>query len=762
MAADYYFQGLSPHDLEVLVRDLLQAEFGVFFESFSAGPDRGIDLRCAKGKAGLVVQCKHYPHTNWAVLRRELSQEAAKVHRLNPKRYVLATSMGLTPQRKDEIVQLFSPHCRATDDVFGRDDLNNLLNRHTEVERSHHKLWLTSVPVLQRVLNSSIYAEQQGELDHIQRRVSRFVTNPSIGRAVESLNKHHVAVITGVPGVGKSTLAEMLLIEHMERGFEPFRIWEGVEEARAVFQRAEKQLFYFDDFLGRTGLRHTTQKNEDERLVRFLRDVNKAPNTRMVLTTREYILNQARQFMEALGTRELDVATCVVNLGDYTPRIRAEILYNHLYFSDLPGAHLEALLRSRTYRVIVRHQNYSPRILEMMTDALNVRTLPPDSYPQSFVDALENPSRVWDVAFRMHLSPEAQHTLLVMVTLPDPVPLGEAEAAFLSLHAARSARYSTQRTAWDWDKALRELDGNFIKTELQDDQHVVDFHNPSIQDFLESHVRNNNADVEDLIVGAAFARQVAKLWEVLYSEDATKAPASIVNRLTARYWELKESLTIGVRRHSYVTGRAGWRSGRDNLLDRFLTLWDMVIGTPLTDRSVLERACRDVLQAVWQRRADRQELVAVMRRFLASDDPRFDSRHELAQAAYQAAFTFDTYIQIGEYATLGRFSDAFPNFVSEDARERMTQAFADTLASEEEAILDQSDRDTQLAMYEELRSAASTIGVPLGISEEDLDGTNREDEYDGGEWTSGDRSSNDEAMTDPVLDALFDSLRGRS
>jgi hypothetical protein len=43
----YDFQTLSPLDFEELVRDLLQAEFGLLFESFGPGSDLGIDFRSA-------------------------------------------------------------------------------------------------------------------------------------------------------------------------------------------------------------------------------------------------------------------------------------------------------------------------------------------------------------------------------------------------------------------------------------------------------------------------------------------------------------------------------------------------------------------------------------------------------------------------------------------------------------------------------------------------------------------------------------------
>ena len=43
----YDFRTLSPLDFEELVRDLLQAEFGLLFESFGPVRDWGIDFRFA-------------------------------------------------------------------------------------------------------------------------------------------------------------------------------------------------------------------------------------------------------------------------------------------------------------------------------------------------------------------------------------------------------------------------------------------------------------------------------------------------------------------------------------------------------------------------------------------------------------------------------------------------------------------------------------------------------------------------------------------
>jgi hypothetical protein len=58
--ADYDFRSLSPHDFELLCRDLLQKRIGVALESFTMGRDSGIDFRYRSASVDLIVQCKHY------------------------------------------------------------------------------------------------------------------------------------------------------------------------------------------------------------------------------------------------------------------------------------------------------------------------------------------------------------------------------------------------------------------------------------------------------------------------------------------------------------------------------------------------------------------------------------------------------------------------------------------------------------------------------------------------------------------------------
>jgi Restriction endonuclease len=162
--SNYDFRQLSPHDFEQLARDLLQARDGIVLESFKNGRDLGIDFRHASSKGNIIVQCKHYVGTGLPGLIRDLRNEAVKIEKIKLTRYILVTSVGLTPLNKIEIQSLFGS-VLVTADILGPDDINNLLGLHPEVERRHYKLWLASRVVLDRVIHNASITQSEFDVE---------------------------------------------------------------------------------------------------------------------------------------------------------------------------------------------------------------------------------------------------------------------------------------------------------------------------------------------------------------------------------------------------------------------------------------------------------------------------------------------------------------------------------------------------------------------------------------------------------------------
>ena len=76
--------------------------------------------------------------------------------------------------------------------------------------------------------------------------------------------------------------------EHLEKGYQAFIIHKEIEEGLNLFQIGQRQVFYFDDFMGATFLGDQSSSiagNNDRALLEFIEMVRATPTARFILTT---------------------------------------------------------------------------------------------------------------------------------------------------------------------------------------------------------------------------------------------------------------------------------------------------------------------------------------------------------------------------------------------------------------------------------------------------------------------------------------------
>ena len=511
----YDFRQLSPHDFERLVRDLLQAQWSQQLESFKTGRDGGIDVRYARGDDNVIVQVKHYVRTGLAGLTRDLANEDKKLTKLKPSRYVIATSVPLSPANKEKILDALPSAPLVTSDVLGQDDLNNLLTLHPTIEQRHPKLWLTSRAVLDQVLHNAEITRSEFEVRKIHQQIRRYVQTEAFREAERRLADESVVMISGPPGIGKTTLANMLLYEHLSQGWQAVVIDRDIVEGSKLFQRQVTQVFYFDDFIGATLIGEGVSAN-DKALLNFIALVRADPTSRLILTTREHLYEQAAARSERLREAGLDSDRVVLRMPTYTTRQRAQILYNHIYFSELPNAHVDALLEGDFYRKIIRHERYNPRVIEWMASHKRIRSIPAEKYQTFINQLLDNPIEIWRHAYEEELSHAARSLLLVLWSFEGRIGLPILSRAFSRFHKYRGNKYRFGRSPQDLNRALKELNGSFTKPW---GRNAFEFADPSVFDLVSAILREAPDNFSDLLVSATLFSQIERLWMFARSKN---------------------------------------------------------------------------------------------------------------------------------------------------------------------------------------------------------------------------------------------------
>lgn len=510
----YDFRTLSSSDFEELTRDLLQEEWKITLESFKSGKDQGIDLRhISAGGIKTIIQCKHYVGSGFKALLSKLEkEELPKIHKLEPDRYILVTSVPLSPANKSSIRKACAPFISTDNDVLGQGDLNNLLGKFENIEKKNFKLWLTSQSVLDRILNNASVVQSEFEVREIAKKIPLYVQNDSFSGAMKILEDQRFVIISGEPGIGKTTLAEMLVYTYLEQNYTPVIVdSRNPEDAFQRYTPNTSMIFYFDDFLGETFAGDSGNNIHDKTLIRLIDLVRNSSNAMLIMTTREYVLQTVLKTHEKLDHSKLLNNKYILELAKYTKVIRGRILYNHLYFSDLDSACLDAVVQSRVYLKIIDHKNYSPRIIEWVTKLNSLTDVSAVDYPDFILSRLNNPERLWEHAYTRQISFAAQTMLLALLSLNGSSNQSELEMAFDALYEFASNKSNQPMKLTDFKDALKELEGSFIAIH----KNRIEFQNPSIKDFLQYWVHQNPSLSMDIFCSAVRFAQVSSIWNVL-------------------------------------------------------------------------------------------------------------------------------------------------------------------------------------------------------------------------------------------------------
>lgn len=512
---NYDFSTLNDKDLEELALDLLNAELNLGLQNFKVGKDGGVDLRYSSQENNneIVVQVKHYLKSGEAKLITEFKKnELPKVKDFMPKRYIIVTSIGLSKFQKDDLKETFEPFILSSNDIFAKDDLNALLRKHGDIEKKHFKLWFSSTEILAGIFNNAIEGRSKSYLQQIRMKVPLYVLTENFDAANKTLEKEKLLVITGMPGIGKTTLADILLLERARQNHKIYII-NSIREAEDVISvnKDEKQVFYFDDFLGEVYYEILTGSQKESDISQFINRIVIEPNKYLVLSTRTVILEQAKNKSEKIKRARIDVAKYEIELSDYSKYEKAKILYNHLFFREVKQEFVKEIVNDKFYNKIIDHKYYTPRLIEFFTDEFRLSTIEPNLYRDFILHNLNHPEEIWKDSINNQISYLDKCFLYTLFSFRNNPYVSDLRRSFDKRLAFEIVANNQRIKINQFDESIKNLLNGFIYVNMTNIDYrfeYVRFINPSISDFLLDDLKTNEKEKEAIINSIIFIEQL--------------------------------------------------------------------------------------------------------------------------------------------------------------------------------------------------------------------------------------------------------------
>lgn len=510
----FELSNLNDYEFEILCKDIMNKNLNIKLHTFPRGPDGGVDICDSKSNPKVVIQVKHFTKSSVSTLITELKKEIPKVSKLNPQKYYVCTSLELTRNKKNEIINLFPDYMKDISNVIDKIEIESFLNEtsNQDILNKHYKLWLCSSNVISLINNQNVFIDCEMLMQDIEKYTSLFVDTQSYKEARKMLSQGNIIIIVGAPGVGKSIISKMLLLFFADKEYTIRYVTNNnISEIKKVLSQdlLKKEIILLDDFLGQHYLNlKESQPNELKSLISF---VENSSNKKLIMNSRITILNEAIQssnmFKDMMKTKEYK--KYLIDL-DKMPLIeKAKILYNHIYFNNLPNEYFNNLKLNMNYMRIVKHKNYNPRIIEYATEEYNYIQVVADNYYSYIMIKLNNPEDVWRDEYRNRLEEIDRILLTTLYSLTDfDVETERLEKAF---NFRIRTKGNIDKSINNYKDTIIRLTESIIKNIVEKEKIKISVLNPSVNDFLKSEIEKNSSQQIEIIDNSVYFEQIFKV-----------------------------------------------------------------------------------------------------------------------------------------------------------------------------------------------------------------------------------------------------------
>ena len=175
---------------------------------------------------------------------------------------------------------------------------------------------------------------------------------------------------------------------------------------------------------------------------------------------------------------------------------KAKILYNRMCSEALASEYWECLKSGQQYLNIVKHPNYSPRIIEHITSRGVIKNVAAKDYIAYVLDCLNNPKEIWEDEYRNRLKDVDRILLNTLFSMTDKyVSMSRLRNVF-AYRILNSRKFDTTENLWE--SVLHRLKESMVKTIEVDGEICIGVINPSVNDYLKEKLDSNAVEKEEI------------------------------------------------------------------------------------------------------------------------------------------------------------------------------------------------------------------------------------------------------------------------
>ena len=492
--AKYDFNLLHDDDFQRLGCHVVCLRENFEIESFSKYKDKGIDGLYQNKNTKIVIQCKRYKNFN-SLFSNLKNKELDKVKKISPSRYILVLATKINKEQKTKILKLFKDYIIDDKDIITGDDLEYYFteNKYEEAKNEYLSYLSPSYSEYKKMLdlniNKAIYKDTEWLINDILKYSKYFVATQSFNKAKKALNESKIILLTGDPGSGKTTNAVMLIdYLYKNKKIKEFYKVNSCKDIMSLLDENISQAFFIDDFWGSTNVFQKFNPEEENKLLYIIEHLESANNTYLILTTREYILQQKMNNFKNLKSLVTDKRIFFKN-NKYTKIEKINILLKHAASSNLDLDYIAKLTYNADY--IVSLPNYSPRFVSSYLDKITDIKKDSMTFVKDFIDYLDHPYDYFSNIFN-DFSLGAK-MILYLLGLVSSLEYEDLKYSFIKV-----AKKLDNINPSEFDDYLHELESSWIDINVRDNK--VFFTNYTYEEYTLEILKNKIIDFIDVLI----------------------------------------------------------------------------------------------------------------------------------------------------------------------------------------------------------------------------------------------------------------------